>query len=33
MNIDSERYIDEENPRQMIFHYILTLKTEYHDAC
>jgi hypothetical protein len=33
MNIESERYIDEELPRQMVYHYILTLKTEYHDAC
>lgn len=33
MNIDSERYIDEDDPRQVIFHYILTLKVEHHDAC
>ena len=33
MNIDSERYIDEESPRQMVFHYILTLKCDYSDAC
>lgn len=33
MNIDEERYIDEKNPRQMVFHYILTLKCIYYDAC
>lgn len=33
MNIESERYIDEEQPRQMVFHYILTLKVEFSDAC
>lgn len=33
MNIENEKYIDEENPRQMVFHYILTLKCEWHDAC
>ena len=33
MNIDNEHYIDEDDGRQMVFHYILTLKTEFHDAC
>ena len=33
MNIEDERYIDETNGRQMIFHYILTLYCKYHDCC
>jgi hypothetical protein len=33
MNIENEKYIDELNPRQMVFHYILTLEAEHHDAC
>jgi len=33
MNIERERYIDEEIPRQMVFHYILTLKVDYSDTC
>ena len=34
MNLESEHYIDEETEaRQMVFHYILTLKCEHHDAC
>jgi len=33
MNIESERYLDTNEPRQVIFHYILTLKCEHHDAC
>lgn len=33
MNIESERYIDTVEPRQVVFHYILTLKCEHHDAC
>ena len=34
MNIENENYIDDETEaRQMVFHYILTLKVENHDAC
>lgn len=33
MNIENEHYIDEDDPRQVIFHYILTIKAENHDAC
>jgi hypothetical protein len=33
MNIDDERYIDETNPRQMVFHYILTLQCIFYDVC
>lgn len=33
MNIEDERYVSETNGRQVFFHYILTLKCEWHDAC
>jgi hypothetical protein len=33
MNIEEERYISETLGRQVIFHYILTLKAQHQDAC
>lgn len=33
MNIDGERPIYEKDGRQIVFHWILTLKCKHHDAC
>lgn len=33
MNIENDRYIEEEDGRQVVFHYILTLMCENHDLC